>query len=114
MSLVLELIGLIIYAVIIVLVLTIVFIRSTEENRVVLATIVFLLALIGLILFISIPVIQFFLFILVILDLYYLVYVHILPHFYTRSDRLLFVEVTNEVWDDLKVNETVQELKEKR
>jgi hypothetical protein len=113
LSPVLELIGLIAYAIIIVLVLIIVFIRCTEENRVVLTTIVFLLALIGLNLFISIPIIQFFLFILVILDLYYLIYVHILPHFYTRSDRLLFVEVAKEVWDDLKVNETVQENKEK-
>ncbi len=109
MFFVLELIGLIIYAIILALVLIIVFIRSSEENRVVLITIVFLFGLIGLNLIISIPIVEFFLFILVILDIYYLIYVHILPHFYTRSDRLLFVEVTNEVWDHLKVNETIKE-----
>ena len=76
--------------------------------------IAFLLALIGLNFFISIPLIQFFLFILIILNLYYLIYVQILPHFYTRSDRLLFVEVAKEVWDDFKVNETIQQKKEKR
>jgi hypothetical protein len=112
LSLPLELIGLILYAVIIIVVLLFAFIKATAENRRVLTIIIFLIALIGFNFFISIPIIQFFLFFLVILDLFYLVYVHILPFFYTRSDRLLFTEISSEVWEDLKVHETIQEKKE--
>lgn len=41
------------------------------------------------------------------LDLLYIMYVYLLPNFYTESDRLLFVEFENEVWDELKVNDTI-------
>ncbi len=106
------LIGLIFYAIILILVLFFVYIRSSEENRRVLTTIVFLFSLITINLFISIPIIQFLLFILVILDIYYLIYVHILPYFYTRQDKLLFAEIPNEIWETLKVNDTIKEKKE--
>jgi len=49
-----------------------------------------------------------------ILDLLYIIYVQILPYFYTQRDRLLFVEVANELWEELKVNETIVQEEDKK
>ena len=114
MPLVLELIGLIFYIVIIIIVLIIVFYRCDAEQRKVLVSFVFLLSLIVLNTFIDIPIIQFLLFFLMILDLLYIIYVQILPYFYTQRDRLLFVEVANELWEELKVNETIVQEEDKK
>jgi len=112
MSSLLELIGLISYILVIVLVLTVVFIRINADNRRVLGSISFIFALIIISIFLYIPIIQFLLLILVIINVYYLMFVHILPQFYAKRDRILFTEITNEIWDDLKVNETMIEEKQ--
>ena len=111
MSSLLELIGLLSYIIIIVLVLTVVFIRSNADDRRVLVSVAFIFSLIIISIFTYIPIIQFLLLILVIISVFYLMFVHILPLFYARRDRILFTEITAEVWDDLKVNETLVEEK---
>ena len=111
MASILELLGLISYILVMVLVLVVVMIRVSAENRKVLISIASIFALIIINVFLYIPLIQFLLFILVILNIYYLIFVHILPQFYARRDRILFTEITKEVWEELKVNETITEEK---
>jgi len=44
---------------------------------------------------------------MVIVQLFNLIYVYILPAFYTPEDKSLFVELQDEVWKDIKINETL-------
>ena len=91
----------------------IVFIKLNEEDRKLFSSLVLLLVLIITLMVFYIPIIQFILFLLIILDLLYITYVYILPYFFTDTDRLLFMEVAGEIWDDLKVNETIISEKKK-
>ena len=108
-----ELIGVISYISIFIIVVGVVFIRLNSEDRKLFSSLVLLLTLLLFLMVFYIPVIQFILFVLIILDLIYITYVYILPYFFTDTDRLLFVEVAKEVWDDLKVNETIIQEKKK-
>ena len=81
--------------------------RSEEESRKILLSFLFIILLIGTIIFITIPFFQFMLYILIIMELYYVIFVHGLPPLYQRSDSDLFREIPEEPWHDLKVNETI-------
>ncbi len=56
---------------------------------------------------------QFMFFFLVILDVIYIMYVFILPSLYTQSESHLFATIEDEVWDQLKITNTVVEAEEK-
>ena len=113
MSSMFELIGAVFYILVIVIVLIILMVRCNAENRKVLVSVVSLFALIIINVFFYIPLLQFVLFILVIINIYHLIFVYILPYFYTQNDRLLFTEITKEIWEDIKVNDTIIEDKKK-
>lgn len=110
----LELLAIVSYIGIFVAVLIVVYIRCSRENKRVLSSITMLIVLISLMMFTNNPLFQFLLFFLLILDLYYVVYVFILPKFYAGRESNLFMEVENEVWDELKITNTLEELKPKK
>ncbi|MHA1149070.1 MAG: hypothetical protein ACTSR8_12600 [Promethearchaeota archaeon] len=106
-----ELIGLLAYLGIFLLVLIVVFIECNEKQRKMFSSLIFLALLVYLIIFIYNPLLQFFFLFLIILDLIFIIYVQILPNFYTSSESVLFYERELEVWDNLKVSETILEEK---
>ena len=106
-----ELIGLLAYLAIFLLVLIVVFIQCTEKQRKMFSSLIFLALLVYLIIFIYNPLLQFLFLFLIVLDLIFIIYVQILPTFYTSSESLLFYEREPEVWDDLKVSATIIENK---
>ncbi len=67
-----------------------------------------------MIVFISIPVFQFIFLLLIILNSIYIVFIYILPKFYSQVESLLFFERESEVWDEIKIPDTIIELKEEK
>lgn len=112
MDISIELIGILAYLAIFVLVLIFVFVESNDKQRKMFSSLIFLTILVFLTIFIYNPVLQFFFFILLILDLFFIIFVQILPFFYTSRESLLFFESESEVWEEVKVPYTIIEEKE--
>jgi len=105
----LGLIGLLSYLIIFLVVLILVFIHCDERQRSLLSSVSFLLIFMILIFFINVLFIQLIFMFIIIVDILFIIYGHLLPNFYAASDSVLFFEREKEVWEDLKVNETIKE-----
>lgn len=46
---------------------------------------------------------------IIIVDIIFIMYGHLLPDFYAASDSVLFFEREKEVWEELKADETIKE-----
>ena len=101
-----ENISMIFYGVFILIFLIILFIKCPTKRRKSLASFVSLISLIIFISLVNYPLISFLLFFLVILNLLYIILIH-LPYFTEKSDRDIFFEAHNEIWNDLKINNSI-------
>lgn len=111
---ILELIGLLTYAAVSIIVLITIFLYSDKERRQITASISFIFLLIFTMIFIPNIIIQFFLFIIVLITTIHLIYVYIIPEFYSRSEPILFIEVPKEIWEQVKVQDTIIKTKPKK
>lgn len=106
-----EIIGITLYIGILAFVSIMVLFRSQKEHRKFISSLIFLIILIICTIFIQILVFQYLILLMIVVESFYIIYVHVLPYFYISSDKSLFLEVQNEIWTDIKVNETIIEEK---
>ncbi|MGV9198124.1 MAG: hypothetical protein ACOC4M_04735 [Promethearchaeia archaeon] len=111
---ILELIGIIVYIAVFSLVLITVYLYSEKESKRISFSLTSLLVLLGVMIFINSIILQFFLFIFILLDAIHFIYVHVIPQFYKRSESVLFIDVPKEIWEQIKVQDTIIKQKRKK